>query len=70
MDDGKGMIKEVEAIQSCLGITLKCFSFIGQCMIARLQRRIENPAKHLRWIFFAKILTSFQPLSTSEKTAI
>ena len=59
MDDDKGMVKEFEAVRSCLDIILKYFQFVGQCIIARLQRRIENPAKHLRLIFLQKYLPAF-----------
>ena len=42
-----------------LGIIVKYFSGIGQCMIARIQRRIQNPVKRLRWVFLRKYLTNF-----------
>ena len=48
---------------------VECFLGIGQCIIARIQRRIQNPVKHLRWLFSRK-LNNFQPLSTFEKRTI
>ena len=38
---------------------VECFSGIGQRIIARIQRRIQNPAKHLKWIFSQKYLNIF-----------
>ena len=37
---------------------VQCSSGIGQCIIARIQRCIQNPVKHVRWIF-RKNLTIF-----------
>ena len=48
-------------------IILECFSGIGQCIIARIQRHIQNPVKRLRWIFLRKYVTTF---SAFEKSAI
>ena len=41
-----------------LGIIVKCFSGIDECIIPRIQRRIQNPVKRLRWIFSGKYLTA------------
>ena len=35
------------------------FGYIGQCMIARIRRRILNSVKRLRWVFLQKYLTIF-----------
>ena len=48
-------------------IILECFSGIGQCIIARIQRHIQNPVKRLRWIFLRKYVTTFNAF---EKSAI
>ena len=32
---------------------------IGQCLIAKIQRRIQNPVDRLRWTFLTKYLTIF-----------
>ena len=38
-------------VAASVPIILECFSGIGQCIIARIQGRILNPVKRLRWIF-------------------
>ena len=42
-----------------LGIIVNCFLGKGQCIIARIQRRIQNPVKRLRSIFSQRYLTAF-----------
>ena len=41
-------------------IMVDCFSGIGQCIISRIQRRIQNPVKRIRWIFLGKYLAIFR----------
>ena len=38
---------------------LRRMAGIGQCVIARIQRHIQNPVQHIRWIFSRKYLTIF-----------
>ena len=47
------------SFSQCLGIIVECFSGIDKYIIARIQRRIQNPLKRLRWIFSQKYLTIF-----------
>ena len=58
-----------------LGIIVECFSGTGQSVIARIQRHIRNlvhsePCQTSKMDFLARILYTFQPLSTFEKSAI
>ena len=41
-------------------IMVDCFSGIGQGIISRIQRRIQNPVKRIRWIFLRKYLAIFR----------
>ena len=38
---------------------VECFLVIGQCIISRIKRRIQNPVKRLRWTFSRRYLTFF-----------
>ena len=42
-----------------LGVIAKFLSGKGQCIIARVQKRIENLIKRLKWIFSRKHLSIF-----------
>ena len=41
----------------------------GKILRNRYQRRIQNPVKHLRWSFLAKIINGFQPLTIFAKSS-
>ena len=45
-----------------LGFIVKCFSSMGQCIIPRILRRIQNTVKCLWWIFLWKYLNVFSYL--------
>ena len=47
---------------------VRCFSGIGQCIIARIQRRIQNPVKSLIRTFLQNYLTIFSHYLLLRKT--
>ena len=44
-------LKAMISFSHYLDITVKRFPGIGQCIIARMQKRIQKPVKRLRWVF-------------------
>ena len=45
-------------------------SFSNATVIVKYKRRMQNPGKHLRWVFFVKIVNGFQLLTFFVKRSI